>query len=161
MNAASLHHLPALLEACRLLDIETLTVCTLPPDLRLASPPDADALTDALRRVAPLVDCEVRLLGRRYFLPDDLAPALVRGSRSGPRLRLAVDYACRPSLLPRDPDVAEPSLLLLPRGLKPGNLLRWHFARARQAGVDWHHFDAAALRNLLTPSLPRLIAARP
>jgi hypothetical protein len=164
MNAVSLPKLPDLVEACSDLGVETLTVCTLPPDLRLASPRDAVALTDALTTVAAHLDCDVSLLGRRYYLPDGLAAALMQSSRPGLRLRLAVDYACRPSFLQAGPLAGHASVLLLPRGLEPGNLLRWHFARARRVEADWQRFNPATFPALLSRRpllLPRsLIATR-
>jgi hypothetical protein len=155
--------LPALVDACSGLGIETLTVCTLPPDLRLASTRDAAALTDALTRVMPRLDHPATLLGRRFYLPGEIAATAAAAPTAGMQLRLAVDYASRPSLLRCGPGVAEASVLLLPRGLEPGNLLRWHFARARRLEVDWQRLTEDALAGLLSTchlALPRLIAAR-
>jgi hypothetical protein len=163
MASSSLARLPALVDASSKLGIETLTVCTLPPDLRLASTRDAVALIDALGRVLPALSQKAALVGRRFYLPGEIVSAAEAGPSAGLQLRLAVDYACRPSLLRCGPGVAEASVLLLPRGLEPGNLLRWHFARARRVEVDWQRFPEDALAGLLGSrhlALPRLIAAR-
>jgi hypothetical protein len=163
MASNSLGRLPALADACTGLGIETLTVCTLPPDLRLASTRDAMALIDALGSLVPALTCRTALVGRRFYLPDEIVSGAAAERASGLQLRLAVDYACRPSLLRCGPGVAEASMLLLPRGLEPGNLLRWHFARARRVEVDWQRLTEDALTGLLSIrhlALPRLIAAR-
>ncbi len=166
MGAGDLSHLPALIEACIEREVTTLTVCTLPPDLRLASPRDAVALTDALARVAPdLRRWNTSLIGRRFYLPEAIAAAFSeQASVPDIDLRLAVDYACRPSMLNAGPFVPEAAVLLVPRGLRPGNFLRWQFARAALCAVDWRRFEASTLADVLageaSSALPRLIAAR-
>lgn len=164
MGAGDLPHLPALVEASIERAATTLTVCTLPPDLRLASMRDAVALTDALARVAPeLTRCNATLAGRRFYLPESLAAAFAGLAADAIDLRLAVDYACRPSMLNPGSLIPAASILLVPRGLRPGNFLRWQFARAALHAVDWRRFDASALADVLdeaSVALPRLIAAR-
>ncbi|MGE0059047.1 MAG: hypothetical protein AB7P33_15575 [Dehalococcoidia bacterium] len=165
MAASDLSHLPALVEACAEHEVTTLTVCTLPPDLRLASTRDAVALTDALVQVAPaLRPWGTTLIGRRFYLPDALASGFSMRAGSGVDLRIAVDYACRPSMLNAGLVAPNAAVLLVPRGLRPGNFLRWQFARADLSTVEWRRFQASTLAEVLAGPvrivLPRLIAAR-
>jgi hypothetical protein len=162
MSAADLPHLPRLVEACVRAGVETLTVCTLPADLRLAPAAEAGRMVDALvEALRGLPDACIRLEGRRFYLPRRLS-ALEQPWRDGFDLRVAVDYAGRASLLHESGGDA--SLLLLPRDLEPGNLLRWQFARALPVCVDWQALDALQIASVIARPVigrtPRLIAAR-
>ena len=151
MDAASLSGLPRLASACDELSVETLTVCTLPPDLRLAPVSDAVTMVNALVDALSGLDCRrVSLVGRRYYLParvTEIVAASMPG-RGGPEVRIAVDYACQASLL-GGVEVRPAGLLLVPAGVELGNLLRWHFAGAARALLACPNFDAASLAALL------------
>jgi hypothetical protein len=162
MGTADLPYLPRLVDACDHAGVESLTLCTIPADLRLAPAAEAGRLVDALvDALCSLPGACIRLEGRRFYLPRRLS-GLEQPWRDGFDLRVAVDYAGRATLL-REAG-GDASLLLLPRGLEPGNLLRWQFARVLKAPVDWQDIDVSQLAGLVSlrrvsPS-PRLIAAR-
>jgi len=161
MRTNDLRHLPELIEACDEAGMTSVTVCTLPPDLRLAPIAEGVALVERLMRAVKVLlpDASMSLVGRRFYLPSSLVEAVAATSRDERvQVRLAVDYACRPSLLGPD----EAYLLLLPRGHVEGNLLAWQFARAERLEVDWRRFDGGELFDYLhrRAGHPRLFAAR-
>jgi hypothetical protein len=156
MDAGGLAALPGLAAACRALSIESLTVYTQPPDLRLAPPAEATRLADALvEALEPLADIGPRLAGRRFYLPE----RLTRLARSGPpdcfAVRVAVDYASKPTFLE-----GRATLALVPDGLELGNLLRWHLMRTAKVRVDWSSFDAEDLATLLFDLPPAAVLSR-
>ena len=156
MAPRDLHCLPSFADICIRNSVETLTVYTLPPDLRLAPSRHAQHLVDKLTEAFEDLDgADLRLVGRRFYLPDHIRRFEGVSDGAQIELRVAIDYAGRPSYL-----VAPPALALLPDGLDLGNLLRWHFARATKVRVDWPRFDGDDLAALLFDLPPMAVLSR-
>lgn len=141
-DAETLPCLPDLVAACSAAKLTDVTVCTLPSSLRASSPREAGLMLDALAACLPHIrGAHIEIRGSSYYLPCSIRQTIDDASKVGSslKLRLAIDYASQLRV------IDEVGLLLLPAGMQPGNLLRWHFARARWVEVDWRRFGPADL----------------